>query len=333
MAVFYTIGNLNLDTVELVAKAVKESEPQSIIHKVVILDSPESERLQNEQIAIYRKYFGDIIREGIRINSDGGIDTSKLLYMFANDDEKIVDLSNGQKATSSLLFMAASLCRIDRIYYLLLKTSPSQSMVRGRDYEYIRMKKVDCIGQLAKVSYFDLIYYNEELCRLFTVQERTEDGPLKILYDGLCSGIKEFFSDVNYRSVVDNVTIGNANIINSLIEYIQVDEECKNFCQKYKIVVSDKKDPVGILTYFSRRYVEFGLKKEILKLSTVPNLIASLREYRNIAAHYSENDIELTEDQGRIVINLCIEVIKCIHANPDFWEFLKRGRGRSCILQ
>ena len=58
MAVFYTIGNLNLDTVELVAKAVKESEPQSIIHKVVILDSPESERLQNEQIAIYRKYFG-----------------------------------------------------------------------------------------------------------------------------------------------------------------------------------------------------------------------------------------------------------------------------------
>lgn len=59
---------------------------------------------------------------------------------------------------------------------------------------------------------------------------------------------------------------------------------------------------------------------------TVPNLLASLREYRNISAHYSENNIELTEDQGRIVINLCIEVIKRIHENSVFWEFLKKRK-------
>lgn len=109
MAILYTMGNINLHTVELVAKAIKESEPQIIIHKVVIFDSLESEKLQNEQIEIYRRYFGNIIREGIQINNDGSIDMSILLHVFANDEEKIVDLSNGRKFTTSLLFMVANL--------------------------------------------------------------------------------------------------------------------------------------------------------------------------------------------------------------------------------
>jgi len=326
MAVLYTIGNINLHTVELVAKAVRESEPQLVIHKLVIFDSLESEKLQNEQIEIYRRYFGNFIREGVKINNDGSIDTSMLFYVFANDEEKIVDLSNGQKSTSSLLFMAANLCRIDRIYYLMLKGTPKEVMLSGRDYDYIKMRKVDCVGKLAKISYFDLIYYNDEMQKLFSESERKLNGPLKVIYEGLSSGIKEFFSGTDFRSVVANVTIGNEKIINSLIAFLQYNEDCRRYCQENNIFITVNKDPVGILTYFSRKYVKNGTKKEILALTTVPNLVASLREYRNISAHYSENDIELTEDQGRIVINLCIEVIKCIHTNADFWEFMKKRK-------
>ncbi len=324
MAVLYTIGNINLHTVEVVAKAVREAEPQVTIHKVVIFDSPESEKLQNEQIEIYRRYFGNFIKEAIRINEDGSIDTSLLFYVFANDEEKIVDLSNGQKFTSSLLFMAANLCQIDRIYYLMLKTKPKEVMLPGRDYDYIKMRKVDCVSKLAKISYFDLIYYNDEMQKLFPESDRRTSRTLKVLYEGLNSGIKEFFSGTDYRSVVANVTIGNEKIINSLIEFLQNDEECRRYCSENDICITANRDPVGILTYFSRKYVRNGTKKEILSLTTVPSLVASLREYRNISAHYSENGIELTEDQGRIVINLCIEVIKCIHENTDFWEFLKK---------
>lgn len=326
MAVLYTIGNINLHTVELVARAVREAEPNANIHKVVIFDSAESEKLQNEQVEIYRRYFGDFIRESIRINDDGSIDTAKLFYVFANDEEKIVDLSNGQKSTSSLLFMAANLCQIDRIYYLMLKTAPKAGMILGRDYDYIKMRKIDCVGKLAKISYFDLIYYSDELQKLFTESERTVNGPLKVIYDGLNSGIREFFSGTDFRSVVANVTIGNEKIIDSFIEYLKSDEECQRYCRENSINITDDRDPVGILTYFSRNYVKNGRKKKILALATVPNLVASLREYRNISAHYSKNDIVLTEDQGRIVINLCIEVIKRIHANRDFWEFIKKRK-------
>lgn len=326
MAILYTIGNINLHTVELVAKSIKELKPRIIIHKVVIFDSAESERLQNKQVEIYRKYFGNFIREGIQVNSDGSIDTSHLFYVFANDEEKIVDLSNGQKFTSSLLFMAANLCQIDRIYYLMLKTSPKEGMLSGRDYDYIKMRPVDCVSKLAKISYFDLIYYNDEMQELFTESEKNTNGPLKVIYEGLNSGIREFFSGTDFRSVVANVTIGTEKIINSLISFLQYDEECRKFCLENHISITANRDPVGILTYFSRKYVKNGRKKEILALASVPNLIASLREYRNISAHYSENGFELTENQGRIVINLCIEVIKSIHENSDFWEFLKKKK-------
>ena len=326
MAILYTIGNINLHTVELVARSVREAEPQISIHKVVIFDSPESEKLQNEQVEIYRRYFGNFIREGIRLNHDGSIDTSSLFYVFANEEEKIVDLSNGQKFTSSLLFMAANLCQIDRIYYLMLKTAPKKDMVAGRDYDYIKMRQVDCVSKLAKISYFDLIYYNDGIKELFSESERTKKGPLKGIYEGLNSGIKEFFSGTDFRSVVANVTIGNESIINSLLSFLQYDRDCRQFCSENNIYITANKDPVGILTYFSRKYVKDGRKKEILALAAVPSLVAALREYRNIAAHYSENGIELTEDQGRIVINLCIEVIKCIRENAGFWEFMKRRR-------
>lgn len=326
MAVLYTIGNINLHTIELVARAVRESEPQIVIHKVVIFDSPESELLQNQQIEIYRKYFGNFIREGIQINRDGSIEPTMLFHVFANNEEKIVDLSNGQKSTSSLLYMAANLCQIDRIYYLMLKTAPKEVMISGRDYDYIKMRKLDCVGKLAKISYFDMIYYNDELQKLFSDSERRTNGPLKVIYEGLSNGIKEFFSGTDFRSVVANVTIGNEKIINSFIAFLQYDKDCRKYCQENNITITANKDPVGILTFFSRKYVKNGKKKELLALTTVPNLVASLREYRNISAHYSENDIELTEDHGRIVINLCIEVIKCVHANSDFWEFMKKRR-------
>lgn len=323
MAILYTIGNINLKTVELVAKAIRETETELKIHKVVIFNSAESEKLQNKQIKIYRKYFGECILEGVPLREDGSIDTTYLFRVFSNAEEKIVDLSNGQKSTSSLLYMAANLCQIERIYYLMLKTAPKETMISGRDYNYVKMRKEDCVNKLAKISHFDLIYYNNELQELFSESEKTSPGPLKKIYDGLMTGIRDFFSERDYRSVVANVTIGNETIIKSLKDFLKDDEVCRQFCEEYDIIVDGQKDPVGALAYFAKKYVQHGKKKEILALATVPSLVAVLREYRNISAHYTENGIELTEDQGRIVINLSIEVLKCIRANTNFWEFIK----------
>lgn len=323
MAIFYTIGNINLKTVDLVARSVREKEPNVNIDKVVIFNSPASEKIQNQQVDIYKKYFGNFIREGIEIEADGSIDTSMLMNVFDNKEEKIVDLSNGQKATSSMLFMVASLCKIDKIYYLMLKSAPGENMRCGIDYDYIKMRTIDGVGQLAKISCFDLIYYNDILNSIFTEEEREVPTPVKIIYDGISTGIKSFFSDTNFRSVVNNVTIGNEKIINSFLSFIDKDEECKAFCEEHGIKIMSGRDPVGILTYFVKAYLNDGKNDDILALATLPGLLSALRQYRNISAHYSENKYELDEDKARIVINMSIESIKCANKNKKYWNFLK----------
>lgn len=322
MATLYTIGNINLKRVKLVARAIKETFPTVDIHKVVIFNSKESEKLQNEQIGIYRRYFGNFIHEGIQLDSDGGVGTSQIFRTFSNDDEKIVDLSNGQKITAPFLYMAANLCKSDHICCLVLKTLPKEQMVAGKDYDYIRVKKMDSIEKLAKISHFDLIYYNDELLKLFSGEEYP-GNLLQKIYTGFQSGIKQFFSDSDYRSVVANVTIGNEEIINTFIEFLQTDGACREFCLHNGINFGRRGDPVGKLTFFSRQCLIKNAEGNVLKLATLPNLIASLREYRNISAHYVRSNFELTEDQGRIVINLSLEVLKRIHENPDFWNLLK----------
>lgn len=322
--VLYTIGNINLKTVELVAKSVKKLNPGVIIERIVIFDSEESEKIQDKQIQIYRKYFGNFIREGVKINSDGSIDIFVLCSVFSNKQEKIIDLSNGQKLTTSLLFMAASLLQIEDIYYLMLKTSPKNDMQWEIDYEYKKIRRDNYINEFSKISYFDIIYYNNELMRLFSDEERMIPGPLKTIYNGLRTGIKEFFTGGDYRSVVNNVTIGNEKIINTFLLFLRKDELCKIYCEENGIEITAEKDPVGILTYFSRHYSQNGKQERLLNLVTIPNMLASLREYRNISAHYAQNGIELTREQGRIIINMSFQVLKCVRENQEFWNLIKK---------
>ena len=326
MATVYTIGNINLQTVNLVAKAIKETEADMVIDKLVIFDSEKSEKIQNDQVEIYRKYFGDFVREGVRIEKDGSIPANVLMQVFSGGEEKIVDLTNGQKVTSSLLFMAANLCKIEKIYYLMLKGAPQDNMVKGIDYDYIKIRKIEAVRQLAKISYFDLIYYNDELNQLFTQAEIETNTPLKKIYDGMRTGIKDFFAGSNYRSVVNNVTIGNEIMIKAYMQYLLHDNEARHFCEKNGIKINTQKDPIGALTFFAKKYREHGSNKKFLALVTVPTILSSVREYRNVSAHYTNSKIELTEDTARLVINLVIEALKCARCNNEYWGLMKNSR-------
>ena len=57
MKTFYTIGNLNFKTIELVAKSIAAKFGNEAFDKMVLLNSSESAREQEKQIEIYRKYI------------------------------------------------------------------------------------------------------------------------------------------------------------------------------------------------------------------------------------------------------------------------------------
>ncbi len=317
--ILYVVSNLNLETVELVAACLNELYTDGF-KRIVLFETRESEKIEYAQIKIYRKYFGNFEKTTVILNEDGSIPNEQLYSVFEINGNHVIDLSNGPKVTTSALFFAAALCRLQDVYCLMLHTKPTSDMIEGRDYDYLKFRQMQGIERLAKLSYFDLIYYSEEVNALFFDDNMQHSDSLQIIYRGLKTGIHNFFTDAfDVRDVINNLTIGNESIVEKMLNYLRDNSEAQTFARQNDINLYFRGDPIGILSRFCKKYVQGGRNQNLVCLCTVPGLLSGLRDYRNIAAHYSTNHVVLTDDDARAVINMQIQVIKCIHSNEELW--------------
>lgn len=329
MKTFYTIGNLNFKTIELVAKSIFAKFGEHAFDKMVLLNSLESAREQVQQVEIYRKYIHtDFSVLGITVNKDGKIRHTDLVDIFSSDCEKIVDLSNGQKVTSSILYMAASLCNVDDIYYLILHKKPLDlpvNPIEKIDYDYMKIGKFTGIQSLSKISFFDLIYYNEEAENIFNEQCLPNSLYMKAK-KGLLKGIKDFFDNqIDGRSAINNITIGNEGLINATYSYLSTNPFALKFAQKTGIFFRSTFDPVGVIQKFYTEYTKDKnhQNKDLVVLRTLPSLMSTLRAYRNLTAHSSMHTHEFSPDEVRIAVNMMLEAFRCAKQNADLWKKVK----------
>ena len=106
-----------MNTVNLVANAIKQYFSENAFDKMVILNTEKSEKYQYEYINIFRKYIKtNFSVESLLLDEYGKINSKQIIQIFSNNERKIVDLSNGQKTTAGMLYMAARLCNIEDIY-------------------------------------------------------------------------------------------------------------------------------------------------------------------------------------------------------------------------
>lgn len=334
MTTFYTIGNINLKTVKLVALSIRDTFGPNAFDQMIILNSVESEEEQDKQIKIYREYIKtNFTVLQILTNDDGKIKLENLIKMFSEEGDKIVDLSNGRKVTSSMLYTAASLCNVDDIYYLLMINQPQNDSLNMKidvDYRYIKIGKFQGLKSLAKVSCFDLIYYNDEVLELFS-ENHSDVSAYEVAKSGLITGISDFFSKNDGRSAINNITIGNERLINLFLDYIKNDSYSKKFAKENGVVFDNKKDPIGMLQYFFKQLTREDMtrqaispeKKELFMLRTLPSLLSTMREYRNLSSHSSMNPYKFTTDEIRMALNIMIEAYKCAKKNSALWDKLK----------
>ena len=319
----YVISNINMRTVELVASCLSRRYKEGF-KQIVIFESREAEKFEQEQTEIYRKYFCDFEKRTVLLNEDGSIPPDHLYSVFNISGNRVVDLSNGPKVTTSSLFLASSLCRVDDIYCLIFHTQPTQNMMEGTDFEYIKLRNMEGIERLAKISYFDLIYYTEDINSLITDEDKMNSSSLTAIYQGMIGGISGFFTGTaDANAVIYNLTIGTDTIVDAFLNYLQNNSKARSFAASNNINLSYNGDPIGILSRFYKIYTRnFGSDPELICLCTVPGLLSGLRDYRNISAHYANNSATLTDDNARTVINMQIEVMKCLHDNNDLWRSL-----------
>lgn len=319
-SILYTIGNTNIKTVNSVAKAISEKFDKQNFDEIIIFNTKQSFEIVKEQRAIYKKYLGKLLFTNVDVDEYGNIDQEELNKVFSKSGFKVVDLTNGQKTTASLIYMAASLCNIENIYYLLSK---SINLTDKNEYDYIKMGKFEGISNLAKISYFDLIYYNEEIYKIFGDIHKEKKKFFVKIYKSLKTGISEFFKNYNYQSSIFNVVTANESLISYLYEFTINNSICKDFIEKNKIVIK-KKDPLVGLQIFYKKYSKEGEDKKILELCRIPFLLGCIKEYRNLSAHGTKTKHNFTNEESRVVINLVLESLRCAKQNEDFWRFLER---------
>ena len=313
-------------TVNVVAKQIRKKFGNDFTN-LVLFDSKVNEKVKWEQINIYRNNLGGKMSVNvIPLNEDRTIPTEKMIDEFNVEGEKIVDLTNGPKISTSSLYLAATLCRINNIYCLFYRSRNRENSIEGIDYNYIQIKRPEQLNEFAKISYFDLIYYTEAVNDLFSNDERDLNTKKGKCYQGLLTGIEKYFSsDVDQRDVINNVTIGDENLRTQLLDYTRHNEEAIYFCQHVRNNIDlnrNNSDPIGILTTFYKAYSVEGTNIDLQQLITVPFLLSALREYRNISAHYGNRSYQLNGDVARTVINMELEVLSCVHRNNELWERL-----------
>jgi hypothetical protein len=321
-----------MNTVNVVAKQVRKKFGDNFTD-LVLFDSQVDEKDKVKQINVYRDNIGKSLSVNIiPLNDDGTIPTEKMIDEFNLEGEKVVDLSNGPKLSTSSLYLAAALCRIENIYCLFFGASRNEISNSDIDDNYIKIQRPEQLNQFAKISYFDLIYYTEVINDLFSNEERGLDTKKGKCYHGLVTGIEQYFSsNVDQRDVINNVTIGDENLRNQLLDYTRNNKVAIDYCENVnenrknsrKIdLYKENADPIGILTTFYKAYSADGTNKDLQQLITVPFLLSALRAYRNISAHYGNRSYQLNGDVARTVINMELEVLCCVHRNNELWEQL-----------
>ena len=149
---------------------------------------------------------------------------------------------------------------------------------------------------------------------------------------GLLKGISDFFGNqIDGRSAINNITIGNEGLINETFSYLKNDKETSVFAQISNVDFYNKKfDRVGCIQRFFQKYTQVADNQDenIVVLRTLPSLMSTLRAYRNLTAHSSMNTHEFTADEVRIAMNMMLEAFRCAKQNPDLWKRIKMSKGK-----
>lgn len=321
MAIFYTLGNSNIKTIELVAKSVWELSKKNNyqIEKIVIFNTELSRKYHEKQVILYRKYFCNITVEEVIIHEYDWKQNNKMLEVFKEKNIRIIDLTNGPKVLTTLLYLYSLFINETNIYQISLKL-PIEKLpdvpLKYEHYDYVKISKNIDLQGLARIGYIDLVRYIEE------IQDLLEDREQNI-YEDLSYGVTEFFGKSSNRSAVSNITTFVEIAIVIIFEYLKEYKPAVEFSKENGIEFQQK-DPVGAIQYFFKKY-SLKERKDInlKKLITVSYLLSALRNYRNLSAHSGKIDYLFSENEVRIVLNMTIELLKILKSNSIIWKKFK----------
>lgn len=278
---------------------------------ILFLESAETDSLdRNLRNTTVKEIFGENIEIRERkIASRPGVAITDIVNSALKEfgkEQIVVDLTNGTKETTSLLYMASSLSKITNINYINVKKDQEGkfidlSSVTGKDLGQFIDKKIfeplQDIKLFGKWNYFDLIFYKESFKDILSQYPPKMSEFVDKWNNQFTMGIEQYFDPKDkFMSSAKTLGLLMEDIYSKIISEFQL-QNLKEFeCHFDEIRKKHKHKQV------------FGDHRDMNFVTDM--LFSVVRHYRNMASHNIETKFD--EIDMQLMIHCILKTVKNI---------------------
>lgn len=178
-----TAGAIKENSFKGVCYAVSQLEPDIKIIHIIDTEASAMEADKYKRNQVTRKYFGNIeIRSSLINDHDMQQKIPALLSSLIRDfsiENIYVDLSNGQKILTGVLYAVATISQIPNIYAMELRpgldlTKSIEDFNKNEDWNYVSIKPLSEIKNISQSSQIELIYYRDNIREVIEMLDKID---------------------------------------------------------------------------------------------------------------------------------------------------------------
>jgi len=324
MTVLVTLGNTNLGTFQNVCRAVRAIYPDEDLDALVVFDTPQSvaDKLESERNQGVRDIFPEAeVRS--RVVRDAQMQTiipltlARLLGEVGPHDI-IIDITNGQKAQTGVLYAVASISKIERIHSLQImdrsNLGKSLSLLAHPDeWDYVTLEPLKEIDTVARQSFLELLYYQEEIkatCELLGQQSQDFAQDARRL---VTQALEDYFrgaaTEARYGRSVATLGILSEDIARTLYRYCRLSKQTQANVSNFAGYVNQ----VGMILERLRSpkvdwQQEGHFGQQFVHLLPVDKLLSTANILRNQAAHPTV--YQCRKEEARLMLEITLLMLK-----------------------
>lgn len=333
-----TAGNIFTATFENVCHATNLTFGS--VNVVHIFDTIQSEEkaLETGRSKIIREIFGDDTDIRTSLVEENNLQSiiptrvSGLIDEFGTDS-LIVDLSNGQKVTASVLYAVATISRIQYICALEMKVNlrslPAETRLpdleQGRDWEYTRIEPLKEVRYIARSSQLELVYYRDRIARACRIIQPKAEYYARDLQISLENSLLDYFTAAAIENIPDSERLercigGLGKIcedISILIYARCLQENSSKFKEQDKFqgrvhALRNEWQRVRKSLATKKQDLEEPFFKDVIQPTlTSDALLQSIVVYRNLVMHPG-SQYNMMPDDARLVLDTTLLLIEQI---------------------
>lgn len=323
-------GNPNLNSIQNVVYLANEYFDQCI-EKVHFIDNEHTLRdREGGKIEAERNNFVRECISGVQVTSTQISLSKKHLRIpqilsreleIYSRNEIIVDLTNGTKSISSVLYASASLSKIPHLFFLSIdreKRSEPPESLQEDEYTVDTLPALENIGEIGKYSYFEIVYYLERITNLTSEVDNsvlTDEYLIRSMEDELQRAVRSYFREEyanciqKIGQVMESLSWELANAIRneakgSITNSVDTGFSETNtwirteFCDKLRGKLDSGED---LKDYEDR----------LCDLANVDKILETVRVYRNVSSH--GNSILRGGEEAKLIMSNAMYVLEIVN--------------------